>query len=126
MKEILSRRGIVGFIAALAAAPKAVEAQAMEVLRDQVFNTDEMAPPMGAAGHQRLTLEQMAMKPFWVEANRKARMEMAAIRRCHSMSPAAKAAYIKAAQEKSAPILLKFSKLMGWIGPDADESDIHG
>ncbi len=129
MSEVLSRRGIVGLIAAFAAAPKAVEAQAVEVLRERMFERDEgHAPPPLAQlpGHQRLTIEQMALKPFWTEANRKARMRVNAIRRCNSMSPAAKQAYIKIAQQESAPILLKWSKLMGWAGPDADESDIYG
>lgn len=127
MSEVLSRRGIVGFIAAIAAAPKAVEAQALEVLRDQIFDGPSNAPPPhGGMGHQRMTFEQLALKPFMVSANRRMRMRVDAIQRCGSMSKAAKQAYIRKAQQESAPILLKWSKVMGWISPDADESDMYG
>ena len=126
MKEIMSRRGIVGVIAALAAAPKAVEEQAVEVLRDRLFDHGEPPSTLGYGGPppgQPLSIEQLAMKQLMADAERETRRRTRAIRACHSMSPAAKEAYMRDARQASEPITMKWAKLMGWRAPNDNVRD---
>lgn len=125
----LARRGVIGLIAALAASPRAVEAQAREALSDALhgpaFDMEgaEGLPPAASTGAQKLTPEQLLMKHMVREANRKRRMRTNAINGCRSMSTAAKRAYIRDARRESEGVDLKFAKLMGWRAENDDVNE---
>lgn len=130
MNNPLSRRGIVGFIAALSAAPRAVATQATESLRDAIDETyqnqrigrtgggmpDTDAPP-------KLNALQYVAKLAYRDANKKAELRIARITACKSMSQGAKRAYYKIAREESQPVYLKYAALMGWRAENDDIDD---
>ncbi len=126
MADPLSRRGIVGFVAALATAPRAVEAQAMEALNQALSRTPDdyagqASPPATATGSpESLTPEQLIMKRLVRDANKERRRRINALYACRSMSKAARRAYIRDAREQSDSLELKFAKLMGWRAENDD------
>lgn len=122
MSALHSRRGIVGVLAMLAGAPRAVEAQALEVLRDKFADRPQTGPlACGGSGH--MSNEALIMKPFMLQAQREARRRQNAITRCHSMSEAAKVAYRRDAERDAQPVLMRWAKIMGWRAPNDDMED---
>lgn len=122
----LSRRGIVGFIAALSTAPRAVASQAVDALKDR---QDELKPPrvpyLSAETDPKsapLDPAQLLLQAQYKAARKKANARRARIDACRSMSRLAKRAYHRIAEEESAPLYIKWAQAMGWRAPN-DETD---
>lgn len=126
MSDPLSRRGIVAFLAALSAAPRAVATTAAESLREAIDETYEHPGQTVGRGMpeymrpEKLNPLQYAAKLAHRDANKKAELRCARITACKSMSRSAKRAYYKIARDESQPVYLKYAMLMGWRAENDD------
>lgn len=119
MKEVLSRRGIVGVVALLAGGGgRAVAEQAVEAVRERVFEGSDMPMGMGhpsAGGStQNLNPVQVAAQLVAAKASAKARRRTVNIGRLRSMSPAAREHYARKAHREAMEAHHKFCVLMGF------------
>lgn len=124
--KVLSRRGIVGMLALAASSPKAVAAQAEEAIRDVMapdYGQPSIGGPMTATGGPGggMNLAQRLAGRVAKQARKRAYAKAEAINACHSMSKAAKRAYVEDAHSAARGLDYQFAKLMGWT--DGEQED---
>jgi tartrate dehydratase alpha subunit/fumarate hydratase class I-like protein len=111
-------------LALAASAPKAVAAEAEGAVRDML--TPDCPPPMvgyagGMPASTGLSLAQKLASRAVKQSRRRAYAKEQAINACHSMSKAAKRAYIQDAHEEAQGLDYQFAKLMGWTNDERED-----